>query len=117
MMKNLQVSLMLMFALTLGAIGGCASVGLPTADSFNERLAVGYSTVTTIRQSATTLLQAKKITADDGQNVLEQTNSARAGLDIARTLSKVDVKAAEGKLTAARAVLSALQSYLAARGG
>ena len=118
-MKKFGVSLSLMFAMLLGAVGatlsGCASVGLPTADSFNERLAVGYASVTTIRQTATALLQAKKISADDGQQVLDQTNNARQGLDIARTLSKTNLAAADGKLTAIRTALNAVQTYLAAR--
>ena len=114
-MKAIAVSMSLMFAILLGTLGGCASVGLPTADSFNERLAVGYASVTTIRQTATALLQAKKISADDGQQVLDQTNNARQGLDIARTLSKTNLAAADGKLTAIRTALNAVQTYLAAR--
>lgn len=97
-------------------LSACAQIGLPTAETFNERLAVGYATVTTVRQSATTLLVAKKITAADGQNVLDQTDNARAGLDVARTLSKIDLKAADAKLTAIRTILTGLQTYLASRG-
>ena len=98
-------------------LSSCAALGVPTATTFNERLAVGYGTVTQVRQSATTLLNAKKLTAEDGTNVLSATDSARAGLDVARTLSKTDMGAADSKLTAVRTVLTALQAYLVSREG
>lgn len=111
-MKALILAAVLAFVLP-----ACAQLGVPTPDTFNEKLAVAYTTVTTARQSATTLLQAKKITPDDAQHVLDQTNNARAGLDVARQLSKQDLKAADGKLTAIRSALEALQAYLASRQG
>lgn len=105
-MKTLFLSLIL-FLLT-----GCSTLGIPTADTFNARLAVGYSTVTTVRLTAKTLLDSQRITAEDGQNVLDQTNHARAGLDIARKLAAVDLKQADAKLTAIRITLDALKEYL-----
>lgn len=98
-------------------VSGCAQLGLPQADTFNERLAVGYGAVTEVRTLATTLLNAKKISSADAQNVLAQTDAARAGLDLARSMSVSNIAAAEGKLSAAKAVLSAVQSYLASRQG
>ena len=97
-------------------LSACAQLGLPQANTFNERLAVGYTTVTAVRTSAASLVTAKKISPDDGQNVLAQTDAARAGLDVARSLAKTDLAAADGKLNAVRTVLTALQSYLAAKG-
>ena len=101
-------SLMFLFA-------GCAAIGLPTAETFNQKAAVVQGTITTVRQTATVLLNEKKITADDGQNVLVQTDTARAGLDIARSLSKSNPIAADSKLNSVRTVLTALQAYLASR--
>lgn len=111
-MKRYAQHFLIIIALALTA---CAQLGIPKPETFNERLAVGYSTVTTVRQTATTLLQAKKITADDAQNVQQQADNARAGLDIARTISKTDAKAADAKLTAVRSALTALQAYLATK--
>jgi len=111
-LKRFSSFLLLTASLVLVA---CNTLGIPSADSFKERLAVGYATVTTVRQTTTTLLQAKKISAEDGQNILEQTNTARAGLDIARKLSLVDFTAANGKLTAISTVLTGLQTYLATK--
>jgi len=96
-------------------IVGCETLGIAKPETFKEKLAVGYVTVTAVRQSATTLLTAKRLTADDAQNVQDQANNARAGLDIARGLEKTDPKAADAKLTAIRTALTALQAYLTAR--
>lgn len=96
---------------------GCAQLGIPTADTFSERLAAGYALNSQVRATATELLTAKKISSVDGQNVLEQTNNARAGLDVARALSATDLKSADGKLTAVRTALTALNAYLAMRKG
>ena len=94
-------------------VQGCAQ--LPTATGFNEKIAVAISTVTAVRTTATTLLTEKKITADDGQNVLVATDNARTGIEVARTLSRVNLAAADSKLTAITASLQALSTYLASR--
>ena len=102
-------------ALISAALFACAQLDIPTADTFNERLAVAYSSVTGIRRATVSLLDAKKIGADDGQNVLTQTDNLRAGLDIARGLARSNSQAANDKLAAVRAALTGLQSYIAAR--
>ncbi len=93
----------------------CAQVGLPTAETFNQKLAVGYGTVTQIRSSALTLLQTKKINADDAQNIQNTADRAREGLDIARTLSATDLTAANNRLQMATTILTAAQAYLSTR--
>ena len=113
-MRAAQRTLQLFIAALL--LSACTTLGVPTVTTFNEQLAVGYTTVTTVRQTATTLLQAKKITADDGQNVLNVTDGARTGLDIARSISKTDLQAATNKLDAVRTILVGLQTYLASKG-
>lgn len=107
----------LLIAAMFVVLAACSSLGIPTPDTFNEKLAVAVTLNTSVRQTATTLVQAKKISPDDGQNVLDQTNNARAALDIARQLSKTDLKAADSRLGAVRQALEALQAYLASRQG
>jgi len=107
----------LQYAFLFALLSACSTLGLPTPDTFNERLAAGYVTVTAIRTSATNLLTAKKISPDDAQNVLESTNAARAGLDVTRTIGKTDLNAANARLTAITTALVALQTYLSSRGG
>lgn len=83
--------------------------------TFNERLATGYVTVTTVRQTTTSLLVARKISADDAQNVQNQANLAREGLDLAQKLNETIPMAAEDKLSATLVILQSLESYLAAK--
>ena len=109
--RNTVLALILALSAT-----SCAQLGLPTANTFSERLTAGYALNAEVRTSAVTLLNAKRITADDADNVLSQTNAARTGLDLARTIGKGDPKAGDLKLTAVRTVLLALQSYLASKG-
>lgn len=111
-----QVQRYAMFYL-VAMLTACAQLGVPPAESFNERLAAGYALNSQVRATATQLLNAKKISAADGQNVLDQTNNARAGLDVAREMSKFNLEAADGKLTAIRTAMTAVQAYLAIRKG
>jgi hypothetical protein len=103
--------------LLLVLISGCAYLGLPTPTTFNERLASAYGTVTTIRQTTTTLLVAKKITADDAQNVQNQADAARSALDVSAAVFKTDPAAGNNKLAATITLLTSLQAYLATKKG
>lgn len=101
-------------ALLLAA--GCAYLGLSSPQTFNQKLAVGYSTVTAIQNTATTLVASGKITPDDAQNVLNQTAVITQSLDVARALYKVDPTTAATKLDSTIVVLQTLQAYLATKG-
>lgn len=111
-MKTLASILLLMIAAV-----ACAQLGLPTPQTPEQKILAGYATADSVNRSATTLLNAKKISSADAQHVLESTRGARQGLDIARQLAKVDPKAADSKLQAQMLILKALQDYLAAKGG
>lgn len=100
----------------LALISACATLGLEQPKSFNERLAAGYATLTTARDSAGTLLAAGKITAPDAQQIQNQCDNVRSGLDIARNIHAKDPQAADAKLTAVLAGLNALSAYLQTRG-
>ena len=106
-----------LLVLFVAMLSACAQLGLPTATTFQERLTAGYALNAEVRTTATTLLTGKKISSADAQNVLDQTNNARAGLDLARTISKTDETAADFKLTSVRTVLLGLQAYLATKKG
>ena len=93
-------------------VGACASL-MP--QTFNQKLLVGYSTVTEIRVQTTNLLTGKKITPDDAENVQKQADTAREALDVARGLKASNPTAADAKLDATRTVLVALQTYLASK--
>jgi hypothetical protein len=104
-----------LFVFSVLLLVSCAQLGVPAPQTFNEKLAAGYGAVTQVRTTATTLLEAKKISSDDAHNVLVTTDAARQGLDVARSLSKTDTSAAEGKVNAIRTTLTALAGYLATR--
>lgn len=105
------------FIAAMFLMAACAQLGLPTAETFNQKLAVGYGTVTQVRATATQLLTTKKIGADDAQHVQDQANNARSGLDIARGMSAKDLPAATTKLEMVTTILTAVQAYLSAKGG
>ena len=96
-------------------IAACAQLGLPTAQTFDQKLTAGYATAEGINRSATTLLNAKKLSSADGQHVLDQTRNLRAGLDVARAMHKSDPKSADSKVDAMRAALTAVQAYLTSK--
>ena len=104
------------FSSLLALFVGCASIGLPVPETFNQKLAVSLGAVTAVRESTITLLKAGKISADDAQNVQNQANNLRTGLDIARDIARTDPKAGDAKLTALHSALNALQTYLNTKG-
>lgn len=108
MMKRLCYLLLLLAA-------GCASLGIPTPTSFNERLAAGYTTATAIVEGTRIVLAARKITPDDAQNILKQTDNLVSALDLVRVMNKTDPVAANTKLGATITALTALQAYLASK--
>lgn len=111
-MKNRYSLWLICMALMLAA---CTQLGVPTPDTFDQRLAAGYALNAGVRQTATDLLTAKKIDVADAENVLKSTDAARAGLDVAKSLSTANPTAAESKLAAIHTVLTALSTYLSGR--
>lgn len=95
-------------------VAACAQLG-DTGDTFNQKLAAGYITVTQVRTTATALLEAGKISSVDAQNIQGQADIARSGLDVARGLAGVDIATASGRLQMVTTGLSAAAAYLASR--
>ena len=114
MTKHLRLPYLLAFACAL--LVACASLGLPTPTTMNEKIATAQGSVTQIRVTAAQLLTAKKISVHDAENVLKQTDAAADGIAVARTISAQDPNAAQAKLTAIVTVLTALNAYLATKG-
>lgn len=98
-------------------MSGCASLGLPVAEGFNEKAASGIATVTSIRETALALGQAGVMTPEDVRGIQDQATEARKAIDIARGLQGLNFKAAEQRLDSTIAVLKALDKYLKQRGG
>jgi Glucan phosphorylase len=92
------------------AITACASFPVR---SFNDKLAVAYTTVSAIYDVTAVAVRAHKLTAPDAKNILAQADNVRDALDIARDLYTAKDAAANDKLATAIATLNALQTYLA----
>ena len=99
-------------ALILLALSGCALLGVPTPESFNERAAFALSQVTAVRESATALVSSGAITSADARNLQAQADNARAGIDLAISFHGMDPGQAENRLAAAQVILDALKAYL-----
>ena len=102
--------------LAIALTAACAQLGVPTPQTFNQKLAVSVVTVTEVRNTAATLLVAGKISPEDAANINKQADVAREGLNVARGLSATDIDSAGGRLEAATAALRALQTYLISKG-
>jgi hypothetical protein len=124
--------LILMIPVALPALSGCAALGMPVAQTFNERLASAYGAVTAVREATAIWLDAQVKAANevsdqgrrdalvaaarvDAMNVQRQADSAREGLDVARGLRGIDVTKSEERLTSTLQILQALQKYLEVR--
>ena len=99
-----------LIALMAVILAACATFKAP--QTFNERLAAGYVSTTSVRQVATILLNGRVISSADAENVQRQADVAREGLDLASTLQGA---LAEDKLTSTLQVLHALEAYLASK--
>lgn len=91
---------------------GCALMGLPAAETFNQRLEGGYRTAETIVSGTSILLNAHKISSDDAENSAKQADVLKDGLDVARSLHATDEQAGNDKLTTTLISLRALEAYL-----
>ena len=68
------------------AVSACSLFGTAKPESASQGLAYAYGTVATVRQSAATALQSGTISVSIAQEVLKDTDEARAVLDTAETL-------------------------------
>jgi hypothetical protein len=97
--------------------GGCTTLGVQPARSFDQQLAYAYSTHTAVLDSAANALEAGSLTVEDAEAVLAMADQSRVLLDSARLAAGAgDVTTAEGRLALATNVLQQLVAYLNARG-
>ncbi len=90
----------------------CAVFGVPPPETFNQRVSFALSNVTAVRESATEAVSSGSISADDAQNVQNQANTAREGIDIAVSIHATNPAQADQRLVAAQAVVDALKAYV-----
>ena len=98
-------------------LAGCASLGLQSPETLNQKLAYAYSQVTAARQGATSALNAGQMNVDDAKHVQAMADEARKGLDLAKTYAASgNTQAATTQLQLEQGALLALQTYLASKG-
>lgn len=108
---HLATALMLLALLT-----ACAQMGMRSPETFNQRIAAGYTTVQAVNEGALVALNAGKLSKADAGNIVTSSRAALDGLTVARTLHASDPMAAENRLAATLAILQSLQAYLATQG-
>lgn len=94
--------------LLLVLLAGCAALGV-SPKSFSDKVAAGYASIAVSHDMSATLLDARVIGSRDSANIDKQLETAREGIDIARTLSG---QAATDRLTVALVALDAAKAYL-----
>ena len=104
-------------AFMVAILVGCAALGSPTPDTFNQKLAVTVAGLSEVRNTATTLLTAKKISVDDAKNIQAAADVGREGLNVARGMSSTDLTQATTRLELVNASLRTLQAYLVSKQG
>lgn len=93
----------------------CESLGLPSPETTNERIAAAQGSVTQIRVTAAQLLTQKRISIADAENALRSTDAASEGIAVVRTMAAQDPAAAQARLTMIITGLTAINAYLASR--
>jgi hypothetical protein len=92
---------------------GCASLGLQTPQTFDQKLAYAYGTHIAVQKAAAASLNAKEISSDEAKQVLKLADESRQLLDAAGAASSAgDISSADGKLLLATSILTQLQTYL-----
>lgn len=74
------------FAVLLILVSACASLGLPTARSTEDRLALSYTAITQVAASTESLFKQKQISKERAEQVLKALRASLALLDQARDL-------------------------------
>ena len=83
---DLVVALMLMIAIVLTCMSGCATTGTP---SINTQQGIAYEAVTFARSTSTTLLRAKKINLAQDQATQSKLSVIDAGIAAATTVEQI----------------------------
>lgn len=100
----------------LATLAACAAFNVPAPETFNERAVAGYSTIATAAETASALLDAGSITAEEARDVHTRLSQAKEGIDIAVALrAGGDFSNAETRLAATIAALETLRVFLRSR--
>lgn len=97
----------------LAFMTACASMGLATPQSLDQRIAYAAGQVTAARGTAADALAGKTISVQDAESALRITDESKTFVDASRAaLSAGDTQGAEARLALATSVLLAVKTYL-----
>lgn len=102
----------LWLSFVLVALSACAVLGVPNPETFNQRAASTYTSISATRLTAAALVGGGVLSKADGANVQEQADAARGGVDLARQIHANAPQAGEDRLQLSIAILTAIQTYL-----
>ena len=97
------------------ALAACASLGVPTPKTFNEKAAAALTGLTAATNTTTQLLDQRLISSNDANNIAVQLDNMRSGVDIARQLHQSQPAAGEARIETIAVALQALTDYLQTR--
>jgi hypothetical protein len=99
--------------LLCAVLSACSSLGIPSAQNFEQRWAYATATHTAVMSTAAASVRAGDLTKEDGAQVLRLSDEAKALLDAAELIANAgDEAGANQKLTLATVILTNLQTYL-----
>jgi hypothetical protein len=98
------------------ALGGCASLGLATAQTLDQKIAYGYAGVTAVLQTIPAAIQGGTLSSASATKANTMALQVKALLDAARAAEVSNATGALNDLNLATAALTAVQQYLTANG-
>jgi hypothetical protein len=114
MLKILRNFLLLWGMVLLQA---CASLGTPPIDTFNKRVAVAYTSIQTVAESALALQRAGKLSPADVDKIRFGLHESMDEVRAAEALVGTDVGAAQTQLQAAIRIFTGLQVFVSMKQG
>ena len=94
----------------------CESLGLPSANTFENRIGVAYATQTAVLDATTQALAVGEISSAEAESVAKISDNLKTLLNAARTVHATgDTDSADRTLRMATTLLEELQKYLRSR--
>lgn len=109
----LSLALLLLLPEIPFGLSGCTALGVPQAETFNQKLAYAYGTHTAVLQAAEAAVKAGQLSSEDATKILGDADNVKAALDAAGNAYMAgDAAGANNKLAIAVSILQYVQAYL-----
>lgn len=109
----LALALLLLLPEVPFGLSGCTALGVPQAQTFNQKLAYAYGIHTAVLQATTAAVVAGSLSSTDATKILVDSDNAKTVLDAANAAYTAgDAAGANSKLATGISVLQSIQAYL-----